>query len=489
MTQMGSTVIEPPRHERGAVGRWQAIGRDHRRGNLAAHLLRSSVRVAALLGVDLTGFVLTREAVRTVRSGAFGGWLQQLALEIMPDAAVSGLELGVAVILALFFVRSYRGADLWRQPVRLLSGVGAGVAVALYAEMWAGSGLVACARGLLIWLVLGLVLVALRSLLVVVVRRLPQSPMTRKVLEIRSEGSSRHVDLGPGYQRRGVLGVQALSEDADGLRLWLEKGIDTILVSGELPASQFGRLADFALTHGCYLLTVPRAPELVAIHPRRVWVQGQALTEFTAPSLRASQLVLKRLCDLTGACLLLAIFSPVLLLIAVCIRLDSRGPVLFRQWRTGVAGRPFQMLKFRSMRPDAEKLLRQDALLYERYVQNDFKLPAADDPRITSVGRILRRTSMDELPQLFNVLMGEMSLVGPRPVEEDQIQMYESRIPIVLSVKPGVTGLWQVSGRSTIAFPQRAEMDVEYIRHWSLLQDMWILLMTVPAVLMKRGAH
>jgi lipopolysaccharide/colanic/teichoic acid biosynthesis glycosyltransferase len=141
------------------------------------------------------------------------------------------------------------------------------------------------------------------------------------------------------------------------------------------------------------------------------------------------------------------------------------------------------------MRPDAELVLRRDLNLYRRYVENDFKLPEDEDPRLTRVGRFLRKTSLDELPQFFNVLKGDMSLVGPRPVVEPELKMYKGRIPTFLSVKPGMTGLWQISGRSHVGFPERAAIDLEYIRHWSLLKDLWLLFMTLPAVLLGRGAH
>ena len=141
------------------------------------------------------------------------------------------------------------------------------------------------------------------------------------------------------------------------------------------------------------------------------------------------------------------------------------------------------------MRADAEKVLRSDETLYRKYLANDFKLPEDEDPRITRLGRFLRRTSLDELPQLLNVLKGTMSLVGPRPVVAPELEMYRGRIPILLSVKPGVTGPWQIAGRSKIAFPYRAELDLDYVRNWSLLRDFWILLLTVPAVLLQRGAH
>ena len=155
----------------------------------------------------------------------------------------------------------------------------------------------------------------------------------------------------------------------------------------------------------------------------------------------------------------------------------------------GHRGKFFDLIKFRSMRSNAEEVLRNDPLLQRTYIENDFKLPENDDPRVTRLGRFLRRTSLDELPQLLNVLVGDMSLVGPRPLVGPELEKYGSRIPTLLSVKPGMTGRWQVSGRSSIPYPERAEMDLEYVRNWSFLGDLWILALTLPAVLIRNGAH
>jgi lipopolysaccharide/colanic/teichoic acid biosynthesis glycosyltransferase len=147
------------------------------------------------------------------------------------------------------------------------------------------------------------------------------------------------------------------------------------------------------------------------------------------------------------------------------------------------------MFKFRSMRVDAEDVLTADTELYERFLRNGCKLPEGEDPRITRVGRFMRRTSLDELPQLLNVVLGDMSLVGPRPLVGPELANYGEGVPTLLSVRPGMTGRWQVSGRSAIAFPERAEMDLEYVRNWSFLGDLWILVLTPAAVLLRTGAH
>jgi exopolysaccharide production protein ExoY len=177
-------------------------------------------------------------------------------------------------------------------------------------------------------------------------------------------------------------------------------------------------------------------------------------------------------------------------LIATAVRLTSPGPALFRQKRLGLEGEPFTLLKFRTMRADAEQMLYNSPSLYEKYLQNNFKLPSGEDPRLTTIGRFLRATSLDELPQLFNVLLGEMSLVGPRPIVPNEAAEYGDSAMLFMSAKPGMTGHWQVSGRSEIAeYRKRVELDLEYIRDQSLGKDLEILLRTVPAVLRRKGAY
>jgi lipopolysaccharide/colanic/teichoic acid biosynthesis glycosyltransferase len=162
--------------------------------------------------------------------------------------------------------------------------------------------------------------------------------------------------------------------------------------------------------------------------------------------------------------------------------------VLFRQQRIGRDGRPFQMLKFRTMYVGAGERLHAEPELYATYVQNDFKVPAADDPRIIPGGRVLRTTSLDELPQLFNVLTGSMSLVGPRPVVRGELECYGQLAWAYLDAKPGITGRWQTDGRSGVRYPERARLDAEYLDSWTLRGDVVLLLRTVPRVLRRQGA-
>jgi len=194
----------------------------------------------------------------------------------------------------------------------------------------------------------------------------------------------------------------------------------------------------------------------------------------------------KRMLDFVLSLIGLVLGSPLACLIALAIKLDSPGPVLFKQVRVGQGGRPFVFYKFRSMFVGAEGIKRE--FLHLNQMDGPvFKL--LNDPRITRVGRFLRKSSLDELPQLFNVLRGEMSLVGPRPPVPEEVRLYEPWQMRRLAVKPGLTCLWQVSGRSMIGFDEWMRLDIQYIRNRSLLLDLKILVRTVPAVLSGTGAY
>jgi len=173
-------------------------------------------------------------------------------------------------------------------------------------------------------------------------------------------------------------------------------------------------------------------------------------------------------------------------LIAFAIWLESEGSILFRQRRVGENGRSFEMIKFRSMIPNAEHI---HAELVAQSGEDPRHPKIIDDPRITRVGRFLRRTSLDELPNLMNVILGQMSLVGPRPPTPDEVQLYEPWQARRLQIIPGMTGLWQVSGRSDVPFDEMCLMDIYYIENWSITMDIRILMMTIPKVLLRSGAY
>ena len=221
------------------------------------------------------------------------------------------------------------------------------------------------------------------------------------------------------------------------------------------------------------------------VEERRPQLQAVA-TVAPSRAIRA-QLVLKRALDIVMSAAALIIAAPVMLAIALLVRLDSNGPIVFRQERVGVGGRRFRIFKFRTMVDGAESVLALDPALRSRYVANNFKLAVDDDPRITKIGAFLRRTSLDELPQFWNVLRGDMSLVGARPLPEAHFHSFGPSQERYVSMRPGITGPWQVGGRSN-AGHEMAALTERYVENWNLLTDVGILLKTVPAVLSRRGA-
>jgi exopolysaccharide biosynthesis polyprenyl glycosylphosphotransferase len=202
--------------------------------------------------------------------------------------------------------------------------------------------------------------------------------------------------------------------------------------------------------------------------------------------LTGGDVILKRILDLCGSIAVMVVLLPLFVIISLAIKLDSRGPVIYRRRVVGVGGKLFDAFKFRTMCVDADEKLAQDALLRRQFEQNH-KLK--DDPRVTRVGRFLRKTSLDELPQLINVFLGQMSLVGPRMITDPERSMYGKWSMNLFTVKPGMTGLWQVSGRSNLSYEERVRLDMHYIRNYSIWFDLYILWLTIPAVLQKRGAY
>lgn len=212
--------------------------------------------------------------------------------------------------------------------------------------------------------------------------------------------------------------------------------------------------------------------------------------ELSAWHTPSASLAIKRGLDLLLSVSSLLLLAPVFLLLAALIRLDSHGPAIFRQARIGRGGRPFNMLKFRTMYsgPDDDlvrhlKVRPGERLGYDRFQK------LVNDPRLTPLGRFLRRSSLDELPQLWNVLAGEMSLVGPRPILPDQAGIYGPDYAAYVLARPGMTGLWQVSGRNRLSFAERAHLDQVYLSSWSHRLDLWILWKTIWVVLSREGAY
>ena len=262
--------------------------------------------------------------------------------------------------------------------------------------------------------------------------------------------------------------------------------VDEVILAGAMGADAPAlELLEECRTRGIPVRLAPTATELLSHTLRAVPAPGLPLFDLHPPVLSGAAFLTKRAFDVVVSTLFLIVASPILLAAAIAVRLEDRGPVLFRSRRVGVEETPFDCLKLRTMTRDAEA--RQGALEARNEADGAlFKM--RDDPRVTRVGAFLRRFSIDELPQLFNVLRGEMSLVGPRPLPERDFALLDAVHKKRYLVLPGMTGLWQVSGRSELGFDELVRLDFSYIESWSIWLDIEILLRTIPTVLFKRGA-
>jgi exopolysaccharide biosynthesis polyprenyl glycosylphosphotransferase len=282
----------------------------------------------------------------------------------------------------------------------------------------------------------------------------------------------------PGLRSLGAVGdLSAIVER--------ERADEVIIADPSFPQQQAVELVETCHRRGVRVRVAPSTMEIL-VH-RADFVPGQAvpLFELRSPEFEGFDYAVKRTFDIVGALFLLLVLSPLLIAAALAVRLTSRGPVLYRSTRPGIGGVPFPCLKFRTMYQDADERQRE---LEARNEAGGALFKIRDDPRVTRVGRFLRRFSIDELPQLWNVVRGEMSLVGPRPLPQrdyDRLEDWHRKRYLVL---PGLTGLWQVSGRSELDFDDLVRLDFLYLEHWSVSLDLSILVKTIPAVLRGRGA-
>jgi exopolysaccharide biosynthesis polyprenyl glycosylphosphotransferase len=298
-----------------------------------------------------------------------------------------------------------------------------------------------------------------------------------------------YVDSDPAYSGRTIQGADHLGAIEDLPKLMGKEIIDEVAIA--LPIKSHYTQIEYALglleEQGitAHVLSDLFPQKLARAHS--VDFDGMPIVTLGSVPPFSWRTEAKRLMDLFAATILLVITAPLLAIVALAVKLDSTGPIFFIQERVGFNKRRFSMIKFRTMSSDAEARMKDFEHLNEKQGTPIFKIK--NDPRITRIGRWLRKTSIDELPQLVNVLMGDMSIVGPRPLSvRDATRMEEAWQKRRFSVKPGLTCLWQVSGRSNLSFEQWMQLDLEYIDHWSLGLDMQILLRTIPAIASARGA-
>jgi exopolysaccharide biosynthesis polyprenyl glycosylphosphotransferase len=288
-------------------------------------------------------------------------------------------------------------------------------------------------------------------------------------------------------KRLPALNLHQLGTLADLDDVLSRESVDEVIIADpDFPQDDAVELVDQCHQRGVRVRLAPSTMEIL-IH-RAEFVPGQSvpLFELGPPAFEGVDFALKRAFDIVGATVLLALASPLLLAITLAVRVSSRGPVVYRSMRRGIGQRPFACLKFRTMHTDAEEL---QADLEDLNEASGALFKIRDDPRLTRVGRLLRRFSLDELPQLVNVLRGDMSLVGPRPLPERDYAMLDDWHRKRYLVLPGITGLWQVSGRSELDFDELVHLDFLYLESWSLALELTILLKTIPAVFTRRGAY
>jgi exopolysaccharide biosynthesis polyprenyl glycosylphosphotransferase len=472
--------------------------------NLRHHFRRAVARLVVLVMTDLASFGVMRELVRAVReSAALGDVVAGRVYALLPAGILNGWQYAAALFVGLLVTGNYGRGDQRRDPRRLFLGAALATALPLWMMIWTrGLELALIQYGLvtvLVWI--GLLLERRTINRVVAWVRPPErdrmdvlfvGPGADCVEAIRTPAFS----AGTNYRPIGFVDTEphvrpipgALGRLSDLPRVLAASGARAVVISGYLTEQQFREVVDTGLAGGCQVLSVPRSVAIAGVHPTTVWRGGQPLVELTAPSLKEWQYVAKRAMDVAGATLGLVVLSPVFALVAALVKLESSGPVFFLQKRVGRSGSTFRIIKFRTMIDGAET--RREELL-SRSVYSDprlFKVP--NDPRMTRLGGWLRRTSVDELPQLVNVLRGDMSLVGPRPPLPSEVALYEEHHYARFDVKPGITGPWQVAGRNEITdFERVIALETHYIREWSLLSDLEILLRTVWVVGQMRGAH
>jgi lipopolysaccharide/colanic/teichoic acid biosynthesis glycosyltransferase len=257
---------------------------------------------------------------------------------------------------------------------------------------------------------------------------------------------------------------------------------EIVLIAGPVGASVMRTVADLATVFHCDLLAVMPTEVLAEHDPVVVWSGESPLVRLAGASVVRRQAAVKRMIDVIVAVIGIVLCAPLMALLAAAIRAESPGSPVFRHERIGYRGKRFLCLKLRTMRNDAEAQLRADPHLYEEYRRHHFKIPDDRDPRVTKFGRFLRQTSLDELPQLWNVLVGQMSLVGPRPVVEEELELYGEQQDLVLSVRPGITGAWAVNGRQLLGYPERCATELAYVRQWTVRGDLGILARTAAVV-------
>jgi exopolysaccharide biosynthesis polyprenyl glycosylphosphotransferase len=498
---------DPPRRERSghaSVG-FSLSPQDVRRKRppalafiLRMSTLRRLARVASLMALDFAGIWLAIFVALSVKAILLSDWQPRDEIRQTQDIVAFAY-----LVTALLFARSGLYADRGSRPGlrSIVSSLFQVTAVALVFAVVNGEGFSSyyIFYGSLIFAI------AIVSLLRFGYERLTGALLRAAGYQRRAVlvGTGEHIEAVGHALRDGgrspisVVGYISLTpRQSDGLvslgamedlgEVVTNHRIDEVIIADpDFPEAEAVELVDVCHSRGVRVRIAPSTMELL-VH-RAEFVAGEAvpLFELKPPVFEGVDYAMKRTFDIVVSATLLVLLSPLLIAIALAVRLSSRGPVIYRSARPGIGGEPFACLKFRTMYRDADQ---RQADLESLNEASGALFKMRDDPRMTPVGRFLRRYSLDELPQLGNVLRGEMSLVGPRPLPQRDFERLEPWHKKRYLVLPGVTGLWQVSGRSELDFDDLVRLDFLYLERWSVFLDLTILVKTVPAVIGRRGA-
>jgi exopolysaccharide biosynthesis polyprenyl glycosylphosphotransferase len=488
----GTTVLSHP-----GLRRRTAL-RERRPHAVRRHTGRVATRFAVLLAGDVVAIYLAwAVATWLAAETAFGA--ASLVETPLTAGGTRFVILGVMTIAAVFAAGGHSRHRALNQPIRLFGAVAGAVLL-----NWAGG----IARGYLSDLVLPIVAtVGVLWLSLLTVRQL--SEWFLRHVWPGQRGAAAAILIGPpiaarrfeqaiaapggDYRVAGYVATDRPESDdflggVDDLPALIEEhDVEAVVVCADLPLTRISAVIEECLHAGCQILYPARAVRVYGVRPSLVWHHDQPFFELGSPVLKARALISKRIVDVTVSTILLVLFAPVLAIIAVAVALDSPGSPFFLQERAGLGGRRFRMIKFRTMRDGAD--VEKEQLSHLNLTGDSRYFKIRNDPRTTRLGRTLRRWSLDELPQFINVLIGEMSLVGPRPFFEADFEDYEDHHFRRLDAKPGITGLWQVSGRSEMLdFEDVIYLDRQYIEQWSFWLDFSILFRTIPAVVRRTGA-
>lgn len=467
---------------------------------------RHTARIATRLGVLLFGDGVAIAVCALISAGAAGSELLSSGLSTAIAHAVAagywtGPNFAAAVIASLAITGNYSRHRRLNGRLRVLAASFLAAAVLLWGLIRSGDIVDAVVVYLVAATLTGLVLLVDRMITerflssvwpgakgaapaVLVTDRSEESLLLEKAV----------IGAGGDYSLAGYVPVGRVTFDGalGGIRdlpeIIHEHHLEAVVVCQHLNDQQIVNVREASLAAGCQVLYPARAVKIAGVRPALVWHQDQPFFELGAPVLKASAVITKRVVDIVGAAVGLLILAPVFALIALAVKLDSPGPVFFTQDRAGLGGRRFRMLKFRTMRLGADAEKHTLSHLNHSGDSRLFKIP--EDPRVTRLGGLLRRWSLDEVPQFWNVLLGDMSLVGPRPFFEADFANYQDHHFRRLDAKPGITGLWQVSGRSSVIdFEDVVYLDRQYIEQWSPWLDISIMFRTLPAVVRRTGAY